>query len=216
MADRRDSLDNSDPVVREYAKTARDYDKKWAFYIDATTRETIRRLPIAATERVLDVGCGTGALLHRLAAMYPGARLAGMDPVPEMLEMAKAKLPAKADLQSGWANQLPWPDQYFDVVVSCNMFHYVTHPEDALNEMGRVLRPGGTLVITDWCDDYLACQLCNIYLRVTSRAFFKTYRAGECLTLLRAAGHADAHVERYKINWIWGLMTASATKAVHP
>ena len=104
-----------------------------------------------------------------------------------MLEVAKKKLSDQVDLRVGWANELPWPEASFDVVVSCNMFHYVTHPVAAIRGMQRVLRPGGQIVITDWCDDYLACRLCNVYLRLTSRAHYKS--------------------------WLWGLMTARATKA---
>jgi len=201
-----------DPVVREYSRAAKDYDTKWSFYVDSTTRETMRRLRLAGSERVLDVGCGTGVLLARLAAKYPSARLAGLDPVPAMLEVAREKLRLDVDLRVGWANELPWPDDSFDVVLSCNMFHYITHPVEAVREMERVLRPGGSLVITDWCDDYLACRLCNVYLRLVSKAHYKTYRQAECVSLLREAGHAEATVERYKISWLWGLMTATAQK----
>jgi ubiquinone/menaquinone biosynthesis C-methylase UbiE len=201
-----------DPVVREYAAAARHYDEKWAFYVDATTRQTMARLSLQAADRVLDVGCGTGELLARLAAKYPDARLAGLDPVPGMLEVAKGKLSGKVELRVGWANELPWPDASFDIVVSCNMFHYITHPVEAVREMERVLRPGGRIVITDWCDDYLACRLCNLYLRLTSRAHYKTYRQAECASLLKEAGHAEPRIERYKINWLWGLMTATAAK----
>ena len=164
------------------------------------------------TDRVLDVGCGTGELLLRIAARYPAARLAGIDPVPEMLEVAKRKLSPAVDLRVGWANELPWPDRSLDIVLSCNMFHYITHPVDAVKEMERVLVPGGQIIITDWCDDYLACRLCNVYLRLTSKAHYKTYRQAECRALLEQAGHARASVERYKISWLWGLMTAIARK----
>ncbi len=205
-----------DPVVDEYSRAAKDYDRKWSFYVDSTTRETMRRLRLAGTERVLDVGCGTGELLARLAAKYPSARLAGLDPVPEMLEVAKGKLRPGVDFRVGWANELPWPDSSFDVVVSCNMFHYIIHPVEAVREMERVLRPGGSIVITDWCDDYLACRVCSLYLRLMSRAHYKTYRQAECLELLQQAGHARASVERYKISWLWGLMTATARKPAAP
>ena len=99
-----------DPVIKEYAGAAQDYDRKWSFYVESTTRETIARLAMKPGDRVLDVGCGTGELLARLAAKYPKAALAGIDPVPEMLAKAKGKLPAQADLRVGWANQLPWPE----------------------------------------------------------------------------------------------------------
>src|SRR4051812_10034662 len=77
---------------------------------------------------------------------------------------------------------------------------------------GTCPRPHGRIVITDWCDDYLACRLCTAYLRLTSKAHYKTYRQAECVALLKAAGHAQPNVERYKINWMWGLMTATAVK----
>jgi ubiquinone/menaquinone biosynthesis C-methylase UbiE len=205
--------DPVDPVVKEYSAAAKDYDEQWSFYVDGTTRATMSRLEIAPTASVLDVGCGTGELLVRLAAKYPNARLSGLDPVPEMLAVARTKLSENVDLRAGWANELPWPDGAFDVVVSCNMFHYITHPVAAVQEIERVLRPGGHFVITDWCDDYLACRLCTAYLRLVSKAHYKTYRQAECVALLREAGHADAKVERYKINWLWGLMTAIAVKA---
>lgn len=202
----------ADPVVAEYAKAAEHYDEKWAFYVEATTRETLRRLPMTPAARVLDVGCGTGELLRRLRAKYPDALLAGLDPVAEMLAVARDKLSGKEDLRTGYADALPWNSGAFDVVVSCNMFHYISHPVEALREMGRVLRPGGSLVLTDWCDDYLACRVCNLYLRLTNRAFYKTYRQTECLELLHAAGYGDIELERYKISWLWGLMTAVVKK----
>lgn len=204
-------MTNADPVVAEYARAAERYDEKWAFYVEATTRETLRRVPMTPAARVLDVGCGTGELLRRLRAKYPDAILAGLDPVPQMLAVARDKLSGKEDLRVGYADSLPWPAGSFDLVVSCNMFHYITHPVGALREMARVIRPGGALVLTDWCDDYLACRLCNLYLRLTNRAFYKTYREAECLALLARAGFAAVRLERYKISWLWGLMTAVVT-----
>jgi ubiquinone/menaquinone biosynthesis C-methylase UbiE len=202
----------ADPVVAEYARAAEHYDEKWAFYVEATTRETLRRLPMTSGARVLDVGCGTGELMRRLRAKYPHAVLAGLDPVAEMLAVARDKLSGNEDLRTGYADALPWGAGAFDVVVSCNMFHYISHPVEALREMGRVLRPGGSLVLTDWCDDYLACRVCNLYLRLTNRAFYKTYRQAECRELLHAAGYRDVTIERYKISWLWGLMTAVVKK----
>ena len=203
-----------DALAAEYARLAPEYDAKWSFYIEATTRETLARLSLRPTERLLDVGCGTGALLHRLADSHPAARLAGVDPVPEMLAVARRRLPSGIELREGWAELLPFEDESFDVVVSCNMFHYIRQPDAALREMGRVLIPGGRLIVTDWCDDYWACRICGWYLRRFGRAHFKIYRERECLRLLEQAGHRELDIERYKISWLWGLMTARATKAL--
>ena len=202
-------------VVAEYARLAPEYDAKWSFYVEATTRETMARLSLQPEDRLLDVGCGTGALLERLSRSHPAVLLSGVDPVPEMLTVARHRLPPEVELREGWAERLPLDGDRFDVVVSCNMFHYVRQPVEALREMGRVLKPGGRLVITDWCDDYLACRMCDWYLRLFRTAHFKVYRERECLRLLREAGHRNLASERYKISWLWGLMTARATKASH-
>jgi ubiquinone/menaquinone biosynthesis C-methylase UbiE len=202
-----------DPVVEEFARLAEDYDAKWSFYVEATTRETLARLSIRPTDRVLDVGCGTGTLLQQLHRACATAQLAGVDPVSAMLNVARRRLPSTVELREGWADRLPYDDGSFDVVVSCNMFHYIRRPVAALREMNRVLRKGGELVITDWCDDYLACRVCDWYLRLFSRSHVKVYRQRDCLRLLKEAGHVRADIERYKISWLWGLMTARATKS---
>lgn len=201
------------PVVEEYSRLASDYDTRWSFYIEATTRETMARLTLRPSDRLLDVGCGTGALLCRLAESYPHAQMVGVDPVPEMLALARRRLPESVEIREGWAEQLPYEDASFDAVVSCNMFHYIRQPTVALREMGRVLRPGGQLVVTDWCDDYLACRVCDWYLRLFNRAHVKVYRERECLRLLEDAGLVPTHIERYKISWLWGLMTARTVKS---
>src|SRR5262245_8022915 len=113
----------ADPVVTEYARAAKRYDEKWAFYVEATTRETLRRLPMTPTARVLDVGCGTGELLRRLRAKYPDAVLAGLDPVAEMLAVAKGKLSGTEDLRIGYADSLPWNSAEFNLLRPRNMFH---------------------------------------------------------------------------------------------
>ena len=206
--------DPSEALVKEYAAGAGTYDKKWWFYVESTTSETVARLKMDPTDSVLDVGCGTGALLSRLAARFPAAPLAGLDPVSEMLDIARTKLSRTVDLRVGWANNLPWPAASFDIVLSCNMFHYVSHPRDAAREILRVLKPGGRVIITDWCDDFLVCRLCSAYLRLVGKPLFKTYRGKEILALLVEAGHERPKIERYKINWLWGLMTVEARKPI--
>jgi len=94
------------------------------------------------------------------------------------------------------------------VVVSTSAFHYFRNPLAALREMVRVLAPSGRIVITDWCGDYVACQLCDLFLRLFNRAHFRTYGQKQCRRLLEQAGLVDIAIDRYKINWFWGLMTA--------
>ncbi|MBI4547411.1 MAG: methyltransferase domain-containing protein [Ignavibacteriae bacterium] len=203
-----------EPIRREYLRLASRYDTRWKFYSKASIRETLRRLDVGCSDYVLDVGCGTGVLLKEVSLAVPEARLAGVDLSPEMLEVARHKLGAEVDLRQGRAEALPFDDEAFDLVVSTNVFHFIRNPVGAVVEMFRVLRPSGRVVITDWCDDYLACRVCDLFLRVLRRAHFRTYGSGECRNLLVEANFVNVHVERYRISWLWGLMTATAGKDV--
>lgn len=203
------------PTIDEYARLAHQYESRWSRYVEATADHTLARLGSTAPEAVLDVGCGTGHLLQKIAERFPSAHLAGIDPTPEMLALAREKLPSSAELRRAFAEQLPFPADRFDVVISANVFHYLRRPDDVLREMLRVLRPGGKLIITDWCDDYLACRICDLWLRRFNPAHHRTYKSRECEAMLERAGARDITVERYKISLLWGMMTASAVKPLH-
>jgi ubiquinone/menaquinone biosynthesis C-methylase UbiE len=201
-------------VIREYADIAPHYDRRWASYITATLRETLKRLDIKPTDRVLDIGCGTGSLLQAISQKHPSVNLIGLDISKEMLKVACNKRINKCNFITGQVQWLSFRSKSFDVVVSCNAFHYWRMPEACLREIARILKPQGTIIITDWCDDYIACKICDLFLRMFNRAHFKTYGNDACKRLLRDAGYGNVRVERYKINWLWGMMTAKAQ--THP
>lgn len=209
-----DSTPETDPVGHEYARHAAYYDRRWSFYVEATVRETVARLRLRSGEAVLDVGCGTGALLAALAETFPGTRRVGVDPSPEMLGVARARLQSSAALCQGRAEDLPFRDGAFDLVVSTSVLHHLAEPDTALREMRRVLKPQGRLVITDWCHDYLACRLYGVFAKLVRRAPIRIYGSEEFRALLGRAGLAAIRVERYKIDWLWGLMTAAAERDV--
>ncbi|MCA9662631.1 MAG: methyltransferase domain-containing protein [Myxococcales bacterium] len=106
-------------------------------------------------DAVLDVGCGTGTLLLAAAARVgPQGTLAGVEAAPEMAARARDKAAAEGvavDVREGSADTLPFADGSFDVVFATLVFHHL--PADvqlgALQEMRRVLRPGGRVVIVD-------------------------------------------------------------------
>lgn len=100
----------------------------------------------------------------------------------------------------------------FDVVVSSSSFRYWESAERGLVEIARVLRPGGRLVLTDWCDDFLGCRIVDRVLRVVNRAYHRIYGTRACTEMVTAAGYDLSDVTKYKIDWLWGLMTVAAQR----
>ncbi len=101
---------------------------------------------------MLDVGCGTGALLRALSErLRVTVELVGADPAPAMVEVARAALGERPNvrLEVAFAERLPFPDAHFDLVVSTVSFHHWANQAAGLKEVGRVLRPRGRLLLVD-------------------------------------------------------------------
>ncbi|HTR30757.1 MAG TPA: class I SAM-dependent methyltransferase [Puia sp.] len=107
----------------------------------------INALNLTGQETLLDIGCGTGVFLS-LAA--PKVRfITGLDGTVELVEEARRRLPAYPFLV-GEMEDLPLPDEAYDVVTAFNSFQYAETVSDALAEARRVLKPGGRLVAMIW------------------------------------------------------------------
>jgi ubiquinone/menaquinone biosynthesis C-methylase UbiE len=143
-----------DRDVAAFGERAHAYDEGWRgrmHYQIADRAADLALARVPAPRRILDVGCGTGYLLGRLAARLPQAEiLAGIDAAPAMIEVARA---AAADDRPrfvvGTAERLPWPAASFDLVVSTTSFDHWADQRAGLAECARVLAPGGCLVLAD-------------------------------------------------------------------
>lgn len=96
---------------------------------------------LAAGREVLEIGCGTGLILERLASV--ASRAAGIDLSPGMLELARQR---GLDVYEANATELPFDDASFDLAVSFKVLAHVEAIGDAMAEMARVVRPGGRIV----------------------------------------------------------------------
>lgn len=123
----------------------------------ASLREqTIALASPAPGESVLEVGCGTGEIaLRARARVGAGGSVMGIDPSPEMIDVARRKASEarlNIEYRIGVLEALPYPDNSFDIVFSSLMMHHL--PEDlkraGLQEVYRVLKPQGRLVIVDF------------------------------------------------------------------
>src|SRR5215208_852186 len=109
---------------------------------------------LAAGERVLDVGCGTGSLALSLPGIADVASVTGVDLTPGFVEYASARNgDPRIGFQLGDARDLPFEDNSFDRAFSLLVLHFIPDAERAVAEMRRVVRPGGTVAAAVW-DSY--------------------------------------------------------------
>ena len=107
-------------------------------------------LPAAGALEALDIGCGTGFLSLELASR--GHRVTGVDFAPSMIAKARKKAAesqAAIRYEEADAEQLPFAAASFDIAVSRHLLWTLPHPERAMDEWIRVLRPGGRLIVVD-------------------------------------------------------------------
>jgi ubiquinone/menaquinone biosynthesis C-methylase UbiE len=198
----------SHTVTGAYDRAARRYDARWARYTARSLALLRPHLP-AASPLLLDVGCGTGALLRHLAGwgMVP-ARYVGVDLSAEMLAAARARgTPA---LLRGDVSALPLRSGSVPLVVSASSLHDWPDLPAALAEIRRVLATEGRLLLLDWCADYRSVRLMRRWLRLTRRPVARVLTADALRDELSRSGFRVGSVERRRITPVWGMMVADA------
>jgi SAM-dependent methyltransferase len=123
----------------------------------------VRHAQVRAGQRVLDVACGTGVVA--LTASRRGARVTGIDLTPELLERARENSRiAKVEVEwhLGDAEELPFADRTYDVVLSQFGHMFAPRPDVALAQMLRVLKPGGTIAFSTWPPELCVGRVCAL------------------------------------------------------
>jgi len=119
----------------------------------------INQAGIQPGHSILDLGCGTGTLAIMVKQAQPSAEVTGLDADPDMLKVARYKSEgrkAHVKFDVGFTNKLPYPDAFFDRIVSSIMIHHLKTPDKEMTarEVFRVLKPGGQLHIIDFGKPY--------------------------------------------------------------
>jgi ubiquinone/menaquinone biosynthesis C-methylase UbiE len=120
-----------------------------------------RALALKREGDAADLGCGPGDLVLELAHLAPGLRITGIDLSPEMLAQAAVRAEAsglgdRVAFRLGNAQQIPFPDGSLGLVISTLSLHHWSAPVVVLDEIARVLRPGGAFLIFDLRRDLAA------------------------------------------------------------
>ncbi|CAN5378336.1 methyltransferase domain-containing protein [soil metagenome] len=199
-----------DAVRRQYSALARSYDRAWERYVHDSTTLALAEFPISPGLRILDIGCGTGVLLRRALDADSTRTALGVDITLNMLRQAAQRLPNTVPLVCASSENLPLRSASVDIVVSTNALHYMSDPFGMLKEARRLLVPGGTVIVGDWCRDYWTMCALDRVLRWVEPAHAATLSAGTLARFMRSAGFQDVRLSRRRIDWFWGLMTVTA------
>jgi ubiquinone/menaquinone biosynthesis C-methylase UbiE len=163
---------------------------------DPVQRASLAALDLKASDRLLDVGCGTGAASRSAAAT--AEFVIGVDLSPEMIRQAVDLADGIPNLrfEVGDSEHLPFGDREFTTVLCSNSFHHYPDPVLAVREMARVLAPGGRLVIGDACADLAMARIADRFLRRFEPGHVRLYRSGELGSFLYGAGLTRVSLRR--------------------
>jgi ubiquinone/menaquinone biosynthesis C-methylase UbiE len=159
---------------------------------DARAEETqarlARLLSPAGDERALDVGTGAGAFALALAPLVRD--VVGVDIVSELLAEARKRAPENATFAEADATALPFAAASFDLVCTARTFHHVADPERVLEEMARVVRPRGTVLVVDHIapDDPAAADAVNAFERARDPSTTRLFGDAELRRLFESHG----------------------------
>ncbi|NET06059.1 MAG: methyltransferase domain-containing protein [Symploca sp. SIO2B6] len=120
-------------------------------FYQAVHKRLLEYVELSPQPKVLDIGCGTGRLLHRLTIKFPTLEGIGLDLSTEMISQAQQSNQHADSItyRQGNAETLPFIDEQFDAVFNTISFLHYPNPQKVLSEVSRVLRPNGRFYLAD-------------------------------------------------------------------
>jgi ubiquinone/menaquinone biosynthesis C-methylase UbiE len=147
--------------IQSFERRASTYERSpmQGLFFDRIHRAALEMIPAEmAPEVIVDIGCGTGRLLRKLARRWPDASLIGVDPAEGMVAEARRRTPG-ATFYVGQAEDLPLEAASVDLVVSTTSFHHWRDQALGVRQVGCALRPGGCFVLADVLPPYFIYKI---------------------------------------------------------
>ena len=132
-----------------FSAPANAYDRFMGRYSISLAVELADAADVSPGMRVLDVGCGTGALTGELVTRTGAQNVGAIDPAAQFTAATAERYPG-VDVRTGPAEALPWEDGGFDVALAQLVLAFMDDPDQGVREMARVTRPGGTIAACMW------------------------------------------------------------------
>jgi ubiquinone/menaquinone biosynthesis C-methylase UbiE len=139
----------------------------------------------------LDLGCGTGWAVGRVAMAAGNAGFFyGVDLSEGMIEKAKKNFPGNDNIHFIRSNSesIPLEGDMFDIIICTNSFHHYLHPDRAMSEIHRLLKPGARVYILDMTADSLLIKFADKIIKLFEPQHVKLYSTGEFKGLMHNAG----------------------------
>ncbi|MDO8515972.1 MAG: class I SAM-dependent methyltransferase [bacterium] len=190
------------------------YDKKFLSYMAGVSEHILARADMHPSDRVLDLGCGTGELLMKLHKQEPHLKmLLGLDLSESMIVEARKKFKdiPLMEVQVGNADHIPFPDNYCNMVTMTGIMHYLINPEVVFREIARVLAPGGQVLIVDIAWEFFAMRFQHSLRRFLHPGAARLYTAQEVGEYCAKVGIIMTHSELFKAG-MFGLYLVEARK----
>ena len=135
--------------MAEFTAAVESYDRFMGRYATGLAPKLADAAGVHAGMRILDVGCGPGALAVELAGRVGEGNVAAIDPAPHFAAACRARIPG-ADVREGFAESLPWDDGTFDAALCSLVVAWMSDADQGIGEMARVTKPGGTVAAAMW------------------------------------------------------------------